>query len=253
MKYLINLVHLVLFFALIVPTSMVKAASGPEQVRGKTPTKVASEIEDDVMADLDSVQTSHPTLYKLRSRVDFAMNGALYLAFYELRKKGQVALANQIQNDWEKVYEKTMFRTPSMRDIGDHAPLNKFIADSYDKIEFVLGQSFCISSHIADIKSLNFGIPVVFKPCSFPMDKIIDPRKVEYKRHFCGGVPGDDTYNGVMPVVSYWAVYIGCTAATSGLGFMPVCGLVGGVGEKIIQNFVAPAMSDRIFTRACGE
>lgn len=217
---------------------------------GKTPLGIAVEVEADVNSDLDSITNNHPVLTRMQKRVDAAANGALNVAVGELKKKGKFELSDQIKTEWQMYYGSSLFA--SNRNIGDHKPVSQWLSDRYEQIELVLGKSFCINSHIADLKSLNFGVPVVFHPCNFPMDMIKDPRVVEYKRHFCGGTAGDDEYNGVLPVVSYWAVYVGCEAASQGLGFVAVCGMAATGVEKFIQNFVAGAVSDRIYNKSCG-
>jgi hypothetical protein len=216
----------------------------------KTPTRIAAEVEEGINADEQSLSSHSVVLQSLRDRVDAAMTSALNVAAEELDSRGYQADANDIRMTWAIEYHYSMFY--ESRNIGDHKPVSQWVADKYNTIEFLLGRDFCIKSHIADIKTINYAVPVVFRPCSFPMDNVQGERSVEYKRHFCGGASGDDTYNGLVPVVTYWAVYIGCSAATSGTGFVFVCGIAGTLGEKIIQNYVAASMSDRIYNKVCG-
>lgn len=206
------------------------------------PLQVAADIEAQIDADKS---LDMPVIKKLSDR---AINSALQLAAVELKKKGKIIEADDMMMEWKSIYGSSLKYMG--RKIGDHKPLSQWLKEKYDLIEFVLGVEVCKKLHLSDIKSLNHGFPVVVKPCTFPMDQVTGTRKDEYKRHFCGGPHGDDTYYGVIPVVTYWAAYTGCTIGTMGTGFVLVCGLAGNTAEKLI-GMVADDLSDRLFDRVC--
>jgi len=198
------------------------------------------------------IQNDSKVFNVLKRRSDEAMNAALALAVEELKLKGKTQLAVNIEWEWQTIYGRSLFN--SSRGIGAHKPINQWVADQYELIEAVLGRDFCIRSHIADIKSLNFGVPVTVDPCDFPMDGIEGARSTEYKRHFCGKSPKvqDEPYFGTVPVITYWAVYVGCLAGTSGTGFSFACGFAGEIAERVSAAYIAPPLSDFTFKRACG-
>lgn len=218
-----------------------------------TPLGIARDIESEILLDSQEINSSQEIrVQRLRQRLDDAMNGALDVAYGELYKAGRQDIADGIRMEWEGFYGASLWST--QRGIGAHKPLSQWIADQYNTIEGVLGKDVCIATHIADIKSINFGVPVTIHPCSFQMDGISGDRITEYRRHFCGHSTqvGDEPYYGVVPVVTYWAIYIGCSVGTSGTGFVVICGGAGMIGERIIANYVAPGLSDKVYTRACG-
>lgn len=180
----------------------------------------------------------------VKDSADKAMNAALNRALIQLRKKNNFELAEEIQTGWELNYGASLFST---RNIGDHKPVNQWLSDQYQKIEFFLGQNVCKVLHISDIKTLNNGIPVVIRPGSFPMDSVTGDRVDEYRRHFAGGPAGDDTYYGVIPVLIYWTTNIGLTAA----GIPVISSLVASIAERLM-DIAAASLSDRVFNRFNG-
>lgn len=187
---------------------------------------------------------------KLAERTELALDTAINVTANELIKAGYVLEGKSFQGEWYSTYKSEFhdfaFGIDS-HDIGDHKPLNQWLADEYDKIEVILGVSFCKSTHISDLKTFNFTIPIVFKPCTFPMDAITIGRIDEYRNHFSEG----KIYFGLVPVVSYWITYAAVTGATMGTGYFFVAGLVGDAAEHLI-TYITPKLSDSIFTKSCG-
>lgn len=221
----------------------------------ETPRQVAYEIENDIRDDVRSAPMgsyAEMIAIKTQNRINFALNEAIKVATEELDKKddrGAHQLAAEIRYGWFNTYGGTAF---GYSYIGAHAPISSWLAKEYDSIELVLGKDFCLNSHIADIKTINYTIPVVFTPCSFSMDGIQGPRNVEYKNHFCGrSSQTTEYYHGLVPVVTYWAIYGGCTAGTSGIGFAFLCSLGAGIGEQIMSNEIAPGLSDDVYFHFC--
>lgn len=210
-------------------------------VYAKTPMRYAMELEEDLLTDTVEMP-------KLKKRIDQATDMAFKLAVYHLREKGAHSVADNIEYEWNAYYGKTLFNS---RGIGAHDPIWAWLASKYDTIEGVLGKDFCIRSHIAALKTFNFTPPVVLKPCTFEMDGINAPRIEEYRKHFCGGTNVGEPYWGLVPELSYFAVYIGMSAATAGTGFVLVSSLVANVAERLIA-MVADDLSDKVFNRFCG-
>lgn len=204
----------------------------------KTALQYAREIE----AGIEDESAQMPFLKKYS---DQAINGALERATKELRKKGAYGLADEIEFEWAAFYGQSLFT--SERNIGDHKPILQWLSDRYRQIEAVLGVQLCKSLHISDIHSMNHGVPVVFKPCSFPLDNFTeDQRLEEYIRHFGGGNPGDDIYYGVLPVTGYWAANIGCLSA----GGAFLCGPLAELTERLL-GLVSPFLATKLYNRFC--
>lgn len=175
-------------------------------------------------------------------RSDQAMDAMVARGIEKLRDVGKEDLADTAESDYAAHYHGYLTHMHLMRDIGDHAPLIKWLATFYDTLELALGVQVCKSLHLSDIKTLNFAIPVVFHPCDFPMDAVKISREAEYKNHFAKG----GTYNGLIPVVSYWVIDLGCMAALAG---SPLCGVAANAAEMLMANFIGPFLSDRIFEK----
>jgi len=207
-----------------------------------TPVSVVADVESHIMHD--NVDLSY-----LKRFIDDGMNAALNKAIDALNEKGEYRLSQEIQNEWAYRFHRTLFM--DSHDIGDHLGISTWINDTYRKIEQILGRDFCVESHIAAMLTFN-SANVVVKPCSFPMDQIKDPRKVEYNHHFAGRNPTSTSkYNGVVPEASYFAMELACLAGTSGAGSF-VCSVAAGIAERLMSEFVASPLSDYVFDKACG-
>lgn len=187
---------------------------------------------------------------KLADRTQKALGNIIMTAAGELRKKGHSQEASQLESEWFDRYQfdfKVFASGMSSWDIGDHKPLSKWLADKYEMLEIILGVEVCKRTHLSDLKTFNFAIPVVFRPCTFSMDAITDPRIDEYRNHFSYG----SIYYGLVPVVTYWVVYGVVTASTMGTGFVFIAGAAGALAEKAIA-LVTPKLSDKVYTKFCG-
>jgi len=191
-------------------------------------------------------ELSRGDFLSLAKRTDKTLDYIIERTSVELTKRGYRDLADEATADWNFHYRGFLTRMVLSRDIGDHAPLIEWLARFYAITELALGVEVCKSLHISDIKSLNYGIPVVFKPCSFPMDFVTIERKDEYRNHF----NGDKIYYGFLPVIVYWAIDIPCMIGTAGIGAL-LCGPAASFGEYFSYKFVGPKISDRIFSSAC--
>lgn len=206
-----------------------------------TPSFMVTDIESHTMKDKE--------FSYLKKIIDQGMNRALEKAVDALNEKGEYRLSQEITNEWSYRFHKTLFLND--RDIGDHVGISTWINDTYRKIESVLGQEFCVGSHIAAMLTFN-SANVVIKPCTFPMDAITGSRIDEYRRHFAGqSIISDSKYNGVMPEASYFVMEIACLAGTSGVGSF-ACSMASGIVERMMAVFVAPSLSDFVYNKSCG-
>lgn len=207
---------------------------------GQTDSYHAQKSAEQVGREIDSGGV--PAIRVLSQQV---LDILLRKAAYKLSVEGFQSNAENIYYDWTETYQYMLL--DSARDIGDHSPLSTWLALTYAVIEADLGVEVCKATHLSDIKTFNYAIPVVFKPCSFSMDMITIARNEEYKDHFAKGA----IYEGLVPVLTYWAVELPCIVSTSGLASF-VCSPISSLAEKFMGNRIAPSLSDRIFHGLCG-
>jgi hypothetical protein len=189
-------------------------------------------------------------MYATAQRTDEALDALVARGVQKLREKGDDSFAEQFEGEWSDQFRGFLAHAMAQnggRDIGDHKPLIQWLATFYDHLESVLGVQVCKSLHLSDIKTFNYCIPIVFHPCTFPMDNVTVSREAEYANHFAKGA----VYYGLIPVVVYWVCDISCIASTSGIATM-ICGPLSGGAEFIMGKWFAPRLSNRIFERACG-
>jgi hypothetical protein len=202
-----------------------------------SPLQESAKIESDILNG------------KLSMRTEKALNFVIITAAAELRKKGHKSEADRMEQEWNGFY-RNQFRQYAMgmemKDIGDHAPLSQWLAEKYELLEAVLGVEVCKKTHLSDLKTLNFTIPVVFRPCTFPMDGLTLARVDEYRNHFSEG----QHYYGLAPVTAYWIVYASVAGATMGTGFVFIAGIAGDIAEKLFA-LITPKLSDTIYKKAC--
>jgi len=185
-------------------------------------------------------------LLPLARRTDWALANIVSRATEELRRQGFREMADRYDAEYFFQFSSYLSRAVESRDIGDHKPLIEWLADFYNKLEAILGVSVCKSLHLSDIKTLNYCIPVVFKPCTFLMDQVTITRKDEYRNHFSGGA----IYYGLVPVLTYWVIDIPCMVGTSGIAAF-LCGPAANAGEYAMYKWLAPKLSDNLFDRVC--
>jgi hypothetical protein len=236
------------------------AISTPYAVADSTETEAESSYQS---LDLSHRQTAHRqakairqeiedgNMYATAQRTDEALDALVARGVAKLHEKGDDYFADQFEGQWLDQFKGFLTHAMAqngMRDIGDHKPLIQWLATFYDHLESVLGVDLCRSLHLSDIKTLNYCIPIVFHPCTFPMDNVTVSREAEYANHFAKGA----VYYGLIPVVVYWVCDISCIAATSGIATM-LCGPLSGGAEFIMGKWFAPRLSHRLFHRVCGQ
>lgn len=162
--------------------------------------------------------------------------------------------AASIIEEWQDTEQFKLYDSLRLRHIGDHAPLSLWLQGVTEKMRLLLGVAIWKSTHLSDIETLNNGLPVVLRPCSFDMDAVTISRAEEYQDHFAKDIlpaDGGDELYGVVPVLTYWTVEIPCIIGTSGLGGL-VCSPLSAIAESIMGKRLAPKLSNRVFNRACG-
>lgn len=182
---------------------------------------------------------------RFAQRADRALENMMKHGAAALARKGYTADAKQLQFEYDEFYSNAIYNTALgivPTDLGDHKPLSQWLADWYKKMEAKLGHEVCVLLHLDDINTMNYGIPVVFRPRG--EDRAGEPQgpwgQDEYKLHF---VP-------VSGVVTYWTVWIVCTAGTWGMGAVTfICTPVAWVSEKAEVKYIGPKLSDWVYTR----
>jgi hypothetical protein len=174
---------------------------------------------------------------QLSGRMFTAIETLLAAASEKLQDEGHHALAQQIASEWFQVTSANAAQFGTL-DLGDHAPLNEWLARTYDKIESKLGHKIMHWLRYDDIKVFNDGIPVVFRPKGSKSDAW---DIVEYGKHF---VP----FSGA---VIYWTVNGACKVVTAGL-WDYACGMISEGPRYAVESWVAPFISDRVFRMANG-
>jgi hypothetical protein len=190
-------------------------------------------------------------LTALAMRSDQALDVIVKKGVEQLKEAGDDLYATQLESEWSEKFRGYLSHGMAQnggRDIGDHKPLIEWLAQFYNRIEAVIGLDACKALHLSDIKTFNYCIPIVFHPCTFPMDAVTISREAEYRNHFDQGA----VYYGLVPVITYWVVDIACLAATQGAGTVWLCSPLGSAGEFIMGKWFAPKLSDFVFEKACG-
>jgi hypothetical protein len=190
---------------------------------------------------------------------DDAYDQMFTVAEAELEKAGQPELALALKAEWTLTY-KGFLR--GLHDTGDHPPMSEWVEGWYAKLEGVLGVGIMEWTHLRDIWVLNYTIPVVFSPhdmAPWCVEQLAahpeDTCQAEYRRHFAGTkyhpdpLADDVLHHGFSGVVTYWGIWGACEAATYGAGSFMICGPAGTAGEFVMEEFLAPKISDRLFTR----
>lgn len=195
---------------------------------------------------------------------DQAFDAMFNRAAEELRERGHDEAADELVGDWERFYRGVLSgERATPMDTGDHFPFSEWVQTQYAKLEALLGVQVMEFTHLRDIWSMNFAIPVVFDPhqdsewCAEYEAEWDDGCAKELERHFAGThwVRGaaDDLgatayrHGGFAGIVAYWAVWGACTAATWGAGVFGVCGPAGTLAQITTERFIAPPISARLW------
>ena len=199
----------------------------------------SNDVLETAQRKANTIQKEVTTLKDWATQSNTALRGIIKIAVKNLRYRRQYRLARQIEQDWKKQDGIIIEIASGLRNIGDYEPLSEWLDQTYEKLEETLGFEVCQVLRLTDIKTFNFGLRVVFRPCAYGYD--------EFYKHFVT----DDFYKGVAPVASYWAVVLGCSIGTYSIGYFFICSPVGVVVEAAVKNKVAPWSAPKIYNAAC--
>ncbi len=192
-----------------------------------------------------------------------ALDSMFREAARQLRSYAFAMDADQLEQEWTSYYSPLMLGLIA-EDVGDHEPLNEWIADKYARLEYIFGVDLMEITHLRDIWVFNFTIPVVFKPhqaeqwCIDTLSVHADDTCVrEYGRHFIGTkylqpdpYATEVLHHGFSGVATYWIVFAACEAGTYGTGTAFACSSVATTAEVGIEKYVAPYVSVKIWEKA---
>lgn len=186
------------------------------------------QVSDENMAEarMFSVQVEAG---QLKEKTNTALDAMIRYAVWKLNQKGHTKQAKKLLTEWEGRWHSVLLQ----RDLGDHRPMSKWLAEKYAMLEFTLGKDLCHMLRLDDIKTVNYTLPVVFK-CVDSVDER------EYSKHFiplCG-------------VAAYWGSLAACTGLTFGTGFF-FCGPIAMSVEWMTENIFAPKINPGAWKRAC--
>jgi hypothetical protein len=170
---------------------------------------------------------------KIDRKSHAALNFLIVRAILELRFQGHSEEADQLRDEWKNQNTKFFAKGFGTLDLGDWEAMNEWLVEVHDNLSDKLSEKIMKLTRLNDIKTFNYGIPVVFSP--------EDPRwdVDEYRLHF---VP----FTGA---VSYWATWGACSMGTTGILAMIGCPVAGTLAEKVTVKYVAPKLSDRAYER----
>ena len=168
-----------------------------------------------------------------------ALRAIFKITVKELKRRNHKQLAKQIETEWRFFDGYIIEAVLLQRDIGWFEPMSEWLALTYESIELAMGYEATRALRISDIKTINHGIMVVFRPCKFGFQ--------EFEKHFVH----DDRYRGFAPVVVYWSTAIGCTVALHGAGYIFVCSPAALVLERLVDKRIAPRVAPKLYDLAC--
>jgi len=171
---------------------------------------------------------------RMKQVIHRALGALLNKTFDVLREQGHGDYADRMEDQWQDRFVGQM----GVLDLGDHEPLNQWLADFYAGVEARISPKILRLFQIEDIKIFNFGIPVTVTPKGNKKTQE-EWGSEEYKLHF---VP-------VAAATTYWVSNIACSVAVPApisLG----CGIAALAPRYGMQYWVAPKLSDEVYVRA---
>jgi hypothetical protein len=185
------------------------------------------------------------TLEGIAYHSNASIKAIIKIASRNLRRRGHFTTANGLERGWDR-FDGTLIKLAqnqgdiANRNIGDFEPLVKWLSDAYEKIESKLGYQLCVALRLSDLKTINHGLVVVFRPCKYGYD--------EFYKHFA---TSDPKYRSLLPVVSYWTTVITCSIGTYGIGYFFICSPAGMLVEFVVDKKVAPWLAPKIYNSVC--
>lgn len=174
----------------------------------------------------------------VKQGVENALNRMVSTGVDMLRAKGYKQDAQRFSHSWQAM------NVSRALDLGDHEPLNAWMANYYEVLAQRFGEGILKQLHLDDVLTLNYAIPVVFKPNGSTKGAMTETWDMtEYRKHF---VPfsGIVTYWTSLGVCMYAAAQTGATALSEN------CGQIANLLSKGMVMYPAPKLSDWIFAQA---
>ena len=150
------------------------------------------------------------------------------------------ALSDELLAQWTQSslnFEALVFA--STFDLGDHAPLFQWIEDFLQKTSMKYGTVIYMLPIVKNIETMNFAIPVVFKPQGSWQVNGANNR-VEYRKHF---IP-------FANLITYYVALYGCNYIVHREAAPQLKKLCKPAAEKlrfVMGRYIAPMVSDWIF------
>jgi len=208
-----------------------------EEIHGLS--QLTEKDREEAQKKIVSSENDFKTLVKTAEKTNLALRAIIKIGTINLRKKGYYAEAYELETEWKQWDGKL----PAMifdKNIGDFKPLSDWLALAYEILELKLGKDVCETLRLTDIKTINYCVVVVFKPCVYGYSNFYD--------HFVT----DHVYKGLAPVVSYWATVITCDIVSYGTGYFFICSPIGMLVERAMLNRISPWLAPKIYDRVCG-
>lgn len=177
--------------------------------------------------------------YELAYHSNNSISNIVKLSAFRLRKKGHGETAGMIEAIWRHYDGRIVEIAIGSRDIGWFEPISDAIALIYELTEQKLGYDVCHSLRIDDLKTINYALRVAVRPCYYGYE--------EFYKHMVK----DPKYRGLIPVLSYWSIVIGCSYFTYGIGYPFICAPSAYIIEKVVENRIAPKAVNKLYKAAC--
>lgn len=186
-----------------------------------------------------SLEQSLSSFYRVAERSNLAIRAIVRIAGINLRANNFHKEAIEIEQLWERFDGQLVDIALNKRDIGWFEPLSDTLAIIYEIMEQKLGFEMCHALRLDDLKTINFGLYVAFRPCIYGFD--------EFYKHLAD----DPKYRALLPVISYWSSVISCSVATHGLGYFFICSPIGWAIERVVEKRIAPRVTPKLYDMAC--
>jgi hypothetical protein len=167
------------------------------------------------------------------------MSGAIQTLASEFNALGLSDLADELLNRYEN--DRSILFS-NLKDLGDHAPLFPWLQDIIRQAEERTGTTIYNIPIVKDIVTLNFAIPVVFKPNGIWRDAQDDDR-IEYRKHF---IP-------FANIVTFYGVQLACNYFVQQQQMPDMKRICKPLAEKlqfVMGRYIAPPLSDWVFKTA---
>lgn len=189
----------------------------------------------------DRLETTVSNYGAIAYTTNAAITAIIEVSTAHLQRIGRKDLALQLKKEWRKLDGRLIDLVVFGRDIGWYKPLIEWLSLTYETIELAIGYEAALAIRLSDLKTINHGIIVVFRPCYFGEN--------EFKKHFIH----DKKYRGFAPVITYWTAAIACTAALHGAGYYFVCSPGAMVLERVMDKKIAPKVAPKLYNMACSD